>query len=245
MAKQKSKDELMAEFFRMVMADAQKAQKQSAPHEAYTMDSFPRYRDADRVLKYTVRVTLRGIKPPIWRKVTVPSNISLRLFADLVLELMGWMGEHLNQFRKGDSYYAPAYQREEEMPPLYGRIENYNQEDFTLGEVLSEKGDTMVWEYDFGDSWEHDVRLSSVEEYAEGETREIVFVGGKRACPPEDCGGIWGYEELLELHERRAAHKRISADDRERLEWYGMDRDFDPEWLSFEECREIVEAFNS
>lgn len=110
---------------------------------------------------------------------------------------------------------------------------------------MSEKGDTMVWEYDFGDSWEHDVRLSSVDEYADGEPREIVFIGGKRACPPEDCGGIWGYEELLKLHERRIARKRISADDRERLEWYGMDRDFDPEWLSLEECREIVEAFNS
>lgn len=157
---------------------------------------------------------------------------------------MGWMGEHLNQFRKGDSCFAPFYQREGEMPPLFGRIRNYNQEDFALGEILCEKGDTMIWEYDFGDSWEHDVRLSSVEEYAEGEARKIVFVGGKRACPPEDCGGIWGYEELLELHARRAAHKRISADDRERLEWYGMDRDFDLEWLSLEECREIVEAFN-
>ena len=244
MAKQQSTDELMADFFRMLLADAQQAQKRSAPHEAYTIDNFPLYREADQVLKYTVRVALRGIKPPIWRKVIVPSNISLRLFGDLILELMGWMGEHLNQFRKGDSYYAPAYQREDETPSLYGRDENFNQEDFALGEILREKGDAMVWEYDFGDGWEHDVRLSSVEEYAEGEERKIVFVSGKRACPPEDCGGIWGYEELLELHARRAARKRISADDRERLEWYGMDRDFDPEWLSLEECREIAEAFN-
>lgn len=85
----------------MLMADAQQAQKESGPHEEYTMDSFPRYREADHVLKYTVRVALRGIKPPIWRKVIVPSNISLRLFGDLILELMGWMGEHLNQFRAG------------------------------------------------------------------------------------------------------------------------------------------------
>ena len=99
MSKQQSKDELMAEFFRMLMADAQQAQKASGPHEEYTMDSFPRYREADHVRKYTVRVALRGIKPPIWRKVIVPSNISLRLFGDLILELMGWMGEHLNQFR--------------------------------------------------------------------------------------------------------------------------------------------------
>lgn len=244
MAKQKSTDDVMAEFFRMLAADAQQAQKQAAPHEPYTIDSFPRYREVDRVLKYTVRVALRGIKPPIWRKVIVPSNISLRLFGDLILELMGWMGEHLNQFRKGDSYFAPAYQREGEMPPLFGRIKNYNQEDFALGDVLCEKGDTMVWEYDFGDSWEHEIKLSSVEEYAEDETRKIVFVSGKRACPPEDCGGIWGYEELLEIHARRAARKRISADDRERLEWYGMDRDYDLEWLSFVECREIVEEYN-
>ena len=182
----------MAEFLRMLMADAQQAQKESAPHEEYTVDSFPRYGETDIVLKYTVRVALRGITPPIWRKVIVPSNISLRLFGDLILELMGWMGAHLNQFRKGDSHFAPAYQREGELPPLFGRIENYNQEDFALGEILCEKGDTMVWEYDFGDSWEHDVRLSSVEEYAEGEARKIEFVSGKRACPPEDCGGIWG-----------------------------------------------------
>ena len=139
------------------------------------MDSFPRYRDTDRVLKYTVRMALRGIKPPIWRKVIVPSNISLRLFGDLILELMGWMGEHLNQFRKGDACFAPFYQREGEMPPLFGRIRN-----------LCEKGDTMIWEYDFGDNWEHDVRLSSVEEYAEGEARKRLFDGGKRSCPPED-----------------------------------------------------------
>lgn len=244
MAKQKSSDDLMTDFIRMLTADAQQAQKQSAPHEEYTMDSFPRYRESDHVLKYTVRVALRGITPPIWRKITVPSNINLRLFGDLILELMGWMGEHLNQFRKGDSYYAPAYQREGEIPPLDGRIENHNQEDFALGDILREKDDTIVWEYDFGDSWEHDVRLVSVDEYAEGEPRKIVFVNGKRACPPEDCGGIWGYEDLLALHKRRSERKRISADDRERLEWYGMDRDFDPDWLSLEECREIVELFN-
>ena len=98
----------------MLMAEAKQGQKKSVPHEEYTMESSPHYREVGRVLKYTVRVVLRGIKPPIWRKVIIPSNISLRLFGDLILELMGWMGEHLNQFRKWDSYFAPAYQREGE-----------------------------------------------------------------------------------------------------------------------------------
>ena len=118
MAKQQSKDELMAEFFRILMADAQQAQKAPATYEEHMMDSFPRYREADHVLKYTLCVALRGVNPPIWRKVIVPSNISLRLFGDLILELMGWMGEHQNQFRKGDSCFAPAYQREGPLPSI-------------------------------------------------------------------------------------------------------------------------------
>lgn len=66
------------------------------------------------VRKYTLRVTLKGLKPAIYRKFNVPSNISLRHLSELLLELMGWSNEHLNQFRKGNGYYAPAYQREEE-----------------------------------------------------------------------------------------------------------------------------------
>ena len=63
---------------------------------------------------------------------------------------------------------------------------------------MCEKGETMVWEYDFGDGWVHDVRLSSVEEYADGEVRKIVFIGGKRACPPGDCRGL--QSQLKPLH---------------------------------------------
>ena len=76
-----------------------------------------------------------------------------------------------------EAIYAPAYLREGELAPLFGGIKNYNQEDFAVGEIMCKQGDTMIWDYDFGDGWEHDVRLSSVEEYAEGEPRKIVFVG--------------------------------------------------------------------
>lgn len=74
------------------------------------------------VKKFTLRVTLRGLKPAIFRKFNVPSNITLRHLSALLLDLMGWENEHLNQFRKGDDYYAPAYQCEHELSPLFAMV---------------------------------------------------------------------------------------------------------------------------
>lgn len=183
-----------------------------------------------------------GLKPAIYRKFSVPSNISLRHLSEMLVELMGWGGGHLNQFRKGDDYYAPAYQRENEMPVFFGRARNYNQEDYRLSDILYEKGKTIEWEYDFGDSWCHDVRLSSIGEYTEGEPL-VSFIKGERACPPEDCGGIWGYEDLLELHAKQQARIRLSREDKERLEWYDMAEDFDPEYYDTVFAREICDDF--
>ena len=213
----------------------------------YSEGRYPRYIPAKEVKKYTLRFTLKDIKPSIWRKVEVPSNISLRHLAELIIEVMGWSGYHLNQFRIGnDTYYEPYYQRDGDMESFSFRpIHHFNQEEHTIAEVLSEKGKHIIFEYDFGDSWEHEVRLSSIGEYKDGEVREIKFVGGKRACPPEDCGGIWGYEELCEIAAKKAAGKRLSCDDRERLEWYSDSEDlFDPEFLDLDDCADAVDMLN-
>lgn len=211
----------------------------------YTCERYPHYLPSERVLKYTLRVTLRYLKPAIWRKVDVPSNLSLRHLGDLILALMGWDGGHLNQFIKGNSCYMPYYQRESSGEADYEwGCENLNQEDYSIADLLSVKGRSVVFEYDFGDGWEHEVRLSAVGEYGDGEAREIVFVGGKRECPPDDCGGVWGYEELLAILAKRKAGKRLSAEERAHLDWAGWDKDYDPEALSPDECREVVKRFN-
>ena len=225
-------------------ADAQRIKDNMTPEEG---EDYPHFLPDDEVLKYTLRVTLKGLKPAIYRKFNVPSNISLRLLSELIIDLMSWEGSHLNQFRKGDDFYAPAYQRENEMPVFFGRARNHNQEEFALSDILYEKGKTIEWEYDFGDSWLHEVRLSSISEYAEGEA-PITFVKGERACPPEDCGGIWGYEDLLEIRERwlkYTAHagRRPSRDDLDRLEWYDMNGDFDPEYYDTGFARKICDDF--
>lgn len=80
----------------------------------YTINNYPQFRDADHALKYTLRVTLKHIKPSIYRKFEVPSNITLRHLADLILELMGWSGGHLNAYHAGGRNYHPAYQMTQE-----------------------------------------------------------------------------------------------------------------------------------
>ena len=216
---------------------------QSKP--SYTYDEYPRYRPAARVRRYTLRIALRDHKPTIWRKLDVPSNLSLRHLGDLILSLMGWDGGHLNQFRKRNVCYLPYYQREPSGEADFDwNCENVNQEDYTIADLLASKGSSVVFEYDFGDGWEHEVRLSDVAEYEDGETREIVFRGGKRACPPDDCGGVWGYDELLEILSRLKAGERLSDDEREQLEWADWDEDYDPEDLDLDRCRMVVERFN-
>lgn len=208
-------------------------------------DDYPHFLPRKNVQKFTLRVTLRGIKPSIYRKFNVPSNISLRHLSELIIDLMGWTNEHLNQFRKGDDYYAPAYQREGENDLMmgWGRARNHNQENYTISDILSEKGKTIEWEYDFGDSWCHDVRLSSIGDYKEDEPL-ITFVKGERACPPEDCGGIWGYEDLLGIYNKKKSRKHLTSDEKERLEWYDMDpRYFDPEEFDTEYAKDVCDDF--
>lgn len=179
-----------------------KTGKTDKTHEEYTEEIYPRYLPARQVLKYTLRFTLKGIKPAIWRKIEVPSNITLR---------------HL-----GDPWNCI----------------NLDQEDFTISDLLVKKAATVTFEYDFGYSLQYDVRLSSIDEYQADEPRRIKFLSGKCACPPEDCSGIWGYEELLQI-------VALKSEEKDYLEWAGWDADYAPEHLDLEECRRIVERYNS
>lgn len=223
-----------------------KSPKTSRTRKEYTETFYPYYLPDKQALKYTLRFTLRGIKPAIWRKIEVPSNISLRHLGDLIIDLMGWEGYHLNQFIKGNDYYMPHYQRVSSGEDDYSwNCINHDQEDFTIADLLVKKASSVTFEYDFGDSWKHDVRLSSIDEYQAGEPRCINFVSGKCACPPEDCGGVWGYKDILGILAKRKAGKRLNFKEKEQLEWAGCDADYDPEQLDLEECRRIVEWYNS
>ena len=235
--------EEMDRWAEMMDTNQEEDSDEGEPNEDFDSEyDYPHFLPRKMVQKFTLRVTLRGIKPAIYRKFNVPSNITLRHLSELILELMGWMNEHLNQFRKGDDFYAPAYQREHELPPVFGLSRNHNQEDYTLSDLITEKGKSIEWEYDFGDSWYHDIRLSSIGDYAEGEPL-VTFIKCERECPLEDCGGIWGYQDLLSIYEKKKSRKRLTSEEKERLEWYEIDEDFDPDYFDTDFACEICEDY--
>ena len=175
---------------------------------------------------YRLKVTLRGSRPPIWRRIEVRSDISLARLHDVLQLVMGWTNSHLHQFRRGTTYYGPAN------PEL--DMEQQNERRIRLNGVLRKPKDKMVYEYDFGDGWEHDVVL---ERSTVGPTDapQVRVTGGRGACPPEDVGGIGGYYGFLEAI-KDPAHPEHD----EMLEWYGGD--IDPEAFDFEEVNKYFRA---
>ena len=170
---------------------------------------------------YQLKVTLKDIKPPVWRRVQVPDG-TLGDLHEVIQIVMGWTDSHLHQFVvRGTSYGPPA-------PDDFGfetDMEYEDEEGVLLSEVV--KGDRKVkfrYEYDFGDGWQHDIEFERVVE-REPRARYPRCVGGARACPPEDVGGPWGYADFL-----AAMADPKHEDHREMKEWIGGR--FDPEVFS-------------
>lgn len=135
-----------------------------------------------------------------------------------ILQLvMGWTDSHLHQFRRGTTYYG--------QPDPVG-MDRENERRVQLRQVLRRAKDRMVYEYDFGDGWEHDVVLEAIGEH--GREKPLTRVlAGKRACPPEDVGGIGGYYRFLE-----AIRNPKDPEHRDMLEWGGR---FDPDAFEIDE----------
>lgn len=184
-----------------------------------------------------LRIKMNRTELKIWREIKVPSNLTLTTLGEVLQDAMGWMHEHLYQFRKGDVYFVDREQMEDSFG--FGRFSFRDMAQCTVDDMLTEKGKRVVFEYDFGDSWEHDLWYKGEREYNPGEKPSITFVKGQGACPPEDCGGIWGYEDLLEIKKK----KKRTREERERMEWTLMDDDFDPDFFDDEEVDELMQEW--
>ena len=168
---------------------------------------------------YQLKITLRESKPPIWRRVLVEGAINLYELHEIIQIAMGWTDSHLHQFIIGEECYSLP--DPDAMRPL--KDENC----FRLQQIATQEKDKLIYEYDFGDSWEHQVLVEKISPIAP-ETHYPVCIKGKRACPPEDVGGIWGYEYFLEAMDDpyHQSHKRF-------MEWWGQP--FDSEAFDLEE----------
>ncbi len=169
---------------------------------------------------FQLRVSLLGIKPPIWRRVLARQDVKLPQLHAILQIVMGWTNSHLHQFKVGDVVFAQPDQEYDEPGPIdYRRI--------TLNQIAPRRSSTCIYEYDFGDSWDH---LITVEDELPIETvRGPVprCLEGERACPPEDCGGAYGYADLLKAL-RNPRHPEHDGS----VEWVGPD--FDPERFDLE-----------
>ena len=192
--------------------------------------------------EFHIRIKLNNAPVPIWRELVVPSNITLEMLAYVILDAMGWQHEHLYQFiGKHDVYYINSHEMKEQADSFMGfmsPVQYKNSEKTTLEMVLQPKGDRMKFEYDYGDSWVHDLWVKGSRDYAPGEEPVIKLLKAAGECPPEDCGGVLGYADLLETNKK----KRKTAEDKERLEWYDIPKGFKPEDCNLEWLQEDVEA---
>lgn len=168
-------------------------------------------------LTYQFKIKLRGItNPPVWRRVLVPVNFTFSGFHAVIQKAFGWWNVHLYCF--SDRPYCRMLNIAEVSEDDWGNAPDYDARKFTLGELFGDGGivKKLCYVYDFGDDWTHDITLENVlDEYSDHAT----CITGKGACPEEDCGGLWGYEEMKENGEvddpkdfdLEAANKAVKA----------------------------------
>lgn len=184
---------------------------------------------------YQLKVTLNGLKPPIWRWLLLPSSATFWELHIAIQDSFGWTDTHLHQFFIGSNRRRIAIPHPDD--ELYMDIEEPYDESMTkLSEVFSEKQQKVTYEYDFGDGWMHSVVLEKVLPVNPDEAYPQV-IAGKRSCPWEDSGGPWGYQEKIEIlrDRKHEYHEEI-------FEWVGLDdindldislEHFDPEDVTF------------
>jgi hypothetical protein len=139
----------------------------------------------------TVRIELRGTDPLIWREVEVPTSITLKVLHDIIQIVMGWYDDHLWEFTIGKQRYGPPVDGD------WGAAPQKDAAKVRLRDVLSPRKTVIDYLYDFGDSWEHRLTVTGVGA-GDPEASYPHYLGGERNAPPDDCGGIPGFYDMLD-----------------------------------------------
>lgn len=164
---------------------------------------------------YELKIELLEIEPRIWRRVLVPGTLTLAQLHEVIQIAMGWTNSHLHEFIVGaHSYSDPEFE-----------IEDAKSEyRYRLASLAPRVSNTIAYNYDFGDGWEHQIRVENIIDDNKRYPGKPVCLEGERSCPPEDCGGPGGYQTFLEAisNKKHKQHKEL-------LNWIGGS--FDPEYF--------------
>lgn len=183
--------------------------------------------NTNNILIYQLKVRLERCKPPVWRKILVPDDITLQKLHQILQIVMGWTNSHLHQFEKNGVYYGE--------PSPENDFKQVDERKVRLNKLLVKPKDLIRYEYDFGDSWEHSVVLEKILELSPDMTVPICL-DGKNACPPEDCGGVWGYATMLE-----AIANPKHPEHEDYIDWLG--EEFNPEAFYMDEINVQLKFF--
>ena len=150
-------------------------------------------------MKFQFKIQLKNIsKPPVWRKVVVSSETTFSMFHSIIQVAMGWYDSHLYSFSPSGYRSTPWIEEDGDDLDLsalgFEDRESISAENIKLSDVFDAKGQTFTYIYDFGDDWIHTITLEEIDKLNISPKPKLI--GGKGACPPEDCGGPWGYENL-------------------------------------------------
>lgn len=175
---------------------------------------------------YHINVALLDVKPAVWRRLQVPGDANLGWLHAVLQVALGWTNSHLHQFLVRDVRYSDPRYYDDDMG--FDDAPDGDEHATKLMDVAPQEGAQVGYEYDFGDSWEHAITVEKILPPAATAATTAICFDGACACPPEDCGGTPGYEELL-----RALKNPKHPEHRSMLRWLG--RPFDP--LAFDRVR--------
>lgn len=170
-------------------------------------------------MSHKLKIILEGSVPKIYRTVIVPEKFTFHQLHSVIQNVMNWEDSHLYQFNTGRPYSSDSIMLTDEdeyeddfFPDHYKK---YDAEKTYLSDFFNGQCKKMMYTYDFGDDWSHSITV--LKKPAE-EAFSPRCIKGENAAPVEDCGGIWGFYEMLEIIDK----KRKTAEDKERMEWYGI-----------------------
>lgn len=173
---------------------------------------------------YQIKITLRYLRPPIWRRVLVPAEMTFADLHDVIQLTMGWGNSHLHEFT--------VEKRAIGMAELQDEFELENERKVHLQDVVTGEKFRFRYQYDFGDNWEHDILVEKIS--PPDPTLKLPHcVKGKRACPPDDVGGVWGFADFVE-----ALADPNHPEHEDLAEWYG-DK-FDPEAFDLDAANQAL-----